>query len=154
MEFASTVSFILPRSFKKESMHMRIPKNFELVVQIDTPKNSFLIDGRPHNVPCVFQIWRKADVLRTYAQIVPTGYSFVRKSEDHHCAIRRVGGSAGTVVTDTSGCNENCFYFIRFDSEFDVGRLRDMVIVERNDSTGPRSISKRELIRHMNPLMI
>jgi hypothetical protein len=156
MQFAETVSFIIPRSFKKESMQMRIPKNFELVVQVDVPKMSFLIEGNPYDVPCVFQIWSKTDVLRTYNVLKPAGYSFVRKSEDHHCAIRRVGGTAGMVVanTDTSGCNENCFYFIRFDSEFDIGYLCTMTIVERNDSTGPRSISKRELIRHMNPLMI
>jgi hypothetical protein len=151
MEFASTVSFILPKSFKKESMMMRIPLNFELVEQTDMPKMSFLINAKPHDVPCVFQIWKKTNVLRKYDDVSPVGYSFVRKSDDHHCAIRRVGGTAGTIVADTTECNVNCFYFIRFDDpEFDIQRLQGMVIEERNDATGPRSISKRELVRRMN----
>jgi hypothetical protein len=44
-EFADTISFILPKSFKKTSMINKIPLNFHLFLQKDLPKNSFLKEG-------------------------------------------------------------------------------------------------------------
>ena len=152
-EFATTISFVLPRSFKKESMMMKIPRDFELVYQIDIPKDSFLVRGKPYDVPCVFQIWKRSNVLRTYQKMEPIGYSFVKKSEKHHCAVRRVGGTAGTCVVNTEECNVNCFYFIRFDCEFDIECLHDIVFETRDNTVGPRSISKQELIKKLNALM-
>ena len=152
-QFATTISFILPRSFKKESMMMRLPLDFELVEQLDIPKMSFLVDGNPYDVPCVFQVWKKSKTNRSYKPVKPVGYSFVKKTEEHHCAVRRVGGTAGTCVTDTEKCNVNCFYFIKFDSDIDIGRLQNMVFEERNDTTGPRSISKREFTRKINAIL-
>jgi hypothetical protein len=152
-QFATTISFILPRSFKKESMMMRLPLDFELVDQLDIPKMSFLVDGKPYDVPCVFQVWKKSMTRRSYQPVEPIGYSFVKKTEEHHCAVRRVGGTAGTCLSDTEMCNVNCFYFIKFDSEVDIGRLQNMVLEERNDTTGPRSISKREITRKINAIL-
>ena len=62
--FANTVAFILPKSFKKDSMRRHFPLNYHTIAEVDIPKNSFIVNGEPHDVPCVFQIWEKIDILR------------------------------------------------------------------------------------------
>nr|AAC03123.1 DNA adenine methyltransferase [Paramecium bursaria Chlorella virus NY2A] len=155
MKFAESVSFILPKSFKKESFMMKIPKNFELAYQIDLQKNSFLVKGERYDVPCVFQIWKKNNdgKFRSFDIISPNGFSFVKKEEFHHVAFRRVGGKSGKVMVDTKNCN--VFYFIRFDPgvTFDIESLQNITFDERDDTAGPRSISKRELIRKYNEII-
>jgi len=64
--FCNTISFILPRSFKKDSMKKHFPLDFHLIYESDLPDNSFMVDNKPHNVPCVFQIWEKDYSYVTY----------------------------------------------------------------------------------------
>ena len=52
-EYADTISFILPKSFKKDSFIKTFPLNFHLVHSIDLPDNSFNIDGDVYDVPGV-----------------------------------------------------------------------------------------------------
>ncbi len=63
-EYGKSISFILPKSFKKDSMKKHFKLNFHLVKQIDLDKNSFLINNEEYDVPCVFQIWVKKDFNR------------------------------------------------------------------------------------------
>ena len=64
-EFADSISFILPISFKKNSKLLKkFPLNFHCIFEIDLPENSFNIDDIPHNVPCIFQIWMKRSYNR------------------------------------------------------------------------------------------
>lgn len=146
-EFAETIAFILPRSFKKESIQMRIPRDLELVFEMDLPKNSFRYEQKPYDVPCVFQIWKKSSSKRLYDVLVPNRFSFVKKSDDHDFAIRRVGGGAGKVTFDTVNTNASCFYYIKVHDEL---KIVDIDVVEKDYSTGPRSLSKREVIRFLN----
>ena len=60
-EFCDDCSFILPKSFKKNSLKRAFPPNFHLIYETDLPSNSFLVDAVEHDVPCVFQIWEKKD---------------------------------------------------------------------------------------------
>ena len=62
--FCDSISFILPKSFKKDSLKKHFPLNFHLINEFDLPKKSFLIDNKEHDVPCVFQIWIKKDIYR------------------------------------------------------------------------------------------
>ena len=58
-EFADTISFILPKSFKKDSNKAKFDKFFHLIYEKDLPENSFSVNGDDCDVPCVFQIWKK-----------------------------------------------------------------------------------------------
>ena len=60
--FSEVIAFILPRSFKKESMHNQFPLSFHKILEIDIPKDSFTIDEKTHDVPCVFQVWKKKNL--------------------------------------------------------------------------------------------
>ena len=58
-QFCDSISFILPKSFKKNSLKRHFPLNFHLKCEYDLPYNSFIINEKNYNVPCVFQIWIK-----------------------------------------------------------------------------------------------
>jgi len=62
-EFCNSISFILPKSFKKESLRKTFPANFHLLFETDLPDKSFLVQGIEHNVPCIFQIWEKKETI-------------------------------------------------------------------------------------------
>jgi len=79
------------------------------------------------------------------------GFIFVKKSEPHDIAFRRVGSKAGLITTETRECNSNFFYFIKFDSTVDMDVLHKISWEDDvNDIAKPRSISKREIIIKFN----
>jgi predicted RNA methylase len=113
-EFCDSVSFILPKSFKKPSMQNHFPRQFHLLLEEDLPDKSFLVDKIEHDVPCVFQIWEKRDTLRELPErTAAQGFRFVKKSENPHISVRRVGVNAGKIDTDTDK-SEQSHYFIQF----------------------------------------
>ena len=60
-EYCDSISFILPKSFKKDSLKKHYPPNFHLICEYDLPKNAFIVDKKVYDVPCVFRIWIKKD---------------------------------------------------------------------------------------------
>ena len=80
--FCDTISFILPKSFKKESLKDKVALNFHCIYQCDLPNNSFLLNNMEYGVPCVFQIWEKRDINRKKLPIlVENGFKFVKKED-------------------------------------------------------------------------
>jgi hypothetical protein len=146
--FARIIAFILPKSFKKDSMTSCFDRHFHCVTQIDLPRNSFFIPDGPlvYDVPCVFQIWERFSHERpVYSLVEPSWMRFVRKSEPHTCSFRRVGVYAGEVDTVTENKSESSHYFIRFDDDTYVDALRS-ITWSHDNTVGPRSIGKKELI--------
>lgn len=155
-EYCDSISFILPKSFKKNSLKRHFPLNFHLLYEYDLPKNSFVIDKKEHDVPCVFQIWVKKDVKRLVPKkLTPTKYKFVKKTEEHDISFRRVGVNAGYISKDTSDKSIQTHYFIKFDAGItDVlfNKLKNIIYDCKNNTCGPKSISKQELINEFNKL--
>lgn len=157
-EYCDTISFILPKSFKKDSMKKYFPLNFHLVVEYDIPDNSFLVDDMMHDVPCVFQIWEKKDINRIVPdKLLPANYRFVKKNENPDISFRRVGGNAGIIDTKINNKSPESHYFIKFDFEltqdiFDI--LSDINYSCKNNTVGPKSISKQELICEFNKILV
>jgi predicted RNA methylase len=152
-EFCDSVSFILPKSFKKPSMQNHFPRQLHLLFEDDLPDKSFLVDGIEHDVPCVFQIWAKRDVLRDLPErTAAQGFRFVKKSENPHISIRRVGVYAGKIDIDTDK-SEQSHYFIQFTDGVSVSenveKLKNIVFTH-NNTVGPKSISKEECIKEFN----
>ena len=153
-QFCDSISFILPKSFKKESMQKSFPINYHLIVQYDIPDNSFLVDNKEHNVPCVFQIWEKKDFNRIIPpKLTPSNYSFVKKNEEPDFAFRRVGVNAGHISKDVLDKSEQSHYFIKFDEKISdelYSQLSTIPFDCKNNTVGPKSISKQELIKEIN----
>jgi len=156
-EFCDTISFILPKSFKKESLKKCFPLNFHLIYEVDLPENAFLVDGIEHNVPCVFQIWEKKMFNREVAEkIEPLHFIFVDKKDNPDISFRRVGVNAGIIDTNINEKSVQSHYFIKFTNDKltreNIDKLSS-ITYDFNNTVGPKSISKQELIYKFNPLL-
>jgi predicted RNA methylase len=155
-EFCDTISFILPKSFKKDSLKAKVPLHFHLLYEGDLPDKSFLVNQEEHNVPCIFQIWEKKDNPRAVPELLkPKGFKFVKQDESPDISFRRVGVNAGVIDINTSGKSIQSHYFIKFKSsevEKILQRL-STISYDFNNTVGARSISKQELIAKFNPLL-
>ena len=154
-KFANSISFILPKSFKKDSMQKHFPLDFHLIFQQDIEENGFLVDDNLYDVPCVFQIWQRKGENRSVSEkLIPKGFQFVKKSENPDIAFRRVGVYAGNIFKDEiENKSEQSHYFIKFDEkipESTIEQLNTIVFDSRDNTVGPRSISKQELMKHYN----
>jgi predicted RNA methylase len=151
-EFCSSISFILPKSFKKDSMKKAFALRFHLIFEMDLPDKSFLVDGKEHTVETVFQIWEKKDVNRDVVALVePHHFMFVKKTENPDISFRRVGVNAGTIDTNIDKSIQS-HYFIKFTNDKTCQENIDALKIQfnHNNTVGPRSISKQELIKELN----
>jgi len=155
-EFCNSISFILPKSFKKESLRKTFPANFHLLFETDLPDKSFLVQGIEHNVPCIFQIWEKKDYNREVTEkLIPLNFSFVSKTESPHISFRRVGVNAGNIDTNIDEKSVQSHYFIKFDktpTKVLYENIQNLQYSNKDHTIGPKSISKQELIREFNTL--
>ena len=155
-EFAESISFILPKSFKKDSMKNKFTDTFHLIWEEDVPPNSFVVNGKSYDVPCVFQIWKKQDVARILnPKQNPVGFQFVKKNESPDISFRRVGVYAGKIETNIDK-SEQSHYFIQFTNEKllceNINKLQNIQF-QTNNTVGPKSISKQELIEEFNKVL-
>ena len=154
--YCATISFILPKSFKKDSLKKHFPPKFHLAHESDLADNSFMINGVPYDVPCVFQIWIRKDTDRdTPAALCPTSYRFVKRNEHPDISFRRVGVNAGHIDRHITNQSIQSHYFIKFSvplTDTLFNKLKNIVYDCRNNTCGPKSISKQELIKEFNAL--
>ena len=156
-EFADTIAFILPLSYKKESAQARIPEYYHLSKQIDLPLENALLDGEPQNVPVVFQIWERKWHLRPKPiYLPPVGFSYVKRDRAHFC-IRRVGMRAGKASRELSP-SATAHYYIRIDLDNVVWVDTIMQQINEvqwahNNTVGQRSISKNELNKALGDII-
>jgi predicted RNA methylase len=161
---ADSISFILPKSFKKDSMMRHFPTNFHLVYQVDVADNSFLMDNQVKNVPCVFQVWQKREETRVAIikeTADPNIYQFVKRDEEPDISFRRVGVNAGVIDDKDLDKNLNkksieTHYFIKFGQHVDkielINKIKQ-IKYETNNTVGPKSICKQEIIREINKII-
>jgi predicted RNA methylase len=159
-EFSNSVAFILPRSFKKPSLHKTFPLCFHKVYEEDCPTNSFLVNGTEYDVPCVYQIWIKKDTHRVEEDSeTPQEFEYVPKSGTPHIALRRVGFYAGKAFIEHESKSCQSHYFIKIHEHL-VGNNTYILttLVEKlnafhfefNNTVGARSISKSEFTKVIN----
>lgn len=156
-QFCDSISFILPKSFKKDSLKKHFPLEFHLVCEIDLPYNSFLVDGKEYDVPCVFQIWIKKKEKRPKTEkLFPDKFSFVNKDAHPDISFRRVGIHAGKIENRVDDKSVQSHYFIKFNTEINEDKYEKLGKINfacRNHTSGPRSISKQELIKEFNNIL-
>lgn len=155
-EFCDSISFILPKSFKKESLKAHFPSVFHLIIETELPEKSFLVEGKEYDVPCVFQIWEKRTEERIKkVKLQPINFKFVDKSEPHDISFRRVGVYAGKIDINTVDKSIQSHYFIKFTRKINKEMFNNLINIEfdTNNTVGPKSISKQELIEKFNPIL-
>jgi hypothetical protein len=153
-EFAESISFILPKSFKKNSLKNKIPQRFHLIFEYDLPPYSFLVNEEEYDVPCVFQIWKRMEGNRQIDEkIEPDKFMFVNKTDTPDISFRRVGVNAGVISKDIEEKSIQSHYFIKFTnnkSTDDNILLLLQIKFDFNNTVGPKSISRQELIYKFN----
>lgn len=158
-KFCTSFSFILPKSFKKDSLIEKIPKNFHNLLTIDLSLNSFFYNNNNYNVPCIFTIYVKKNIQReNIIKNIPNNYFFVKKYKSHDISIRRVGCKTGLVDISLNSKNksEQSHYFIKF---LKSDHINDELLKKLNNisnleciknTVGQKSLSKNEVIKFIN----
>ena len=146
-EIADFIAFILPKTFRKYSVHKKLNRYFHLKFDMELPKNSFIVNGAEHDVPAVFQIWERENKQRQMPAL-ENKFIIWSNPKDADFAIRRVGGNAGKVFVgkNISNLNTNSNYFCKEKmsgvkdklSAFDWSHVV-------NNTAGVRSLSKTEI---------
>lgn len=110
------------------------------------PKNAFLFQSKPYNVPAVFQIWVCRPEKRELWNEETTHPDFEFTTPDRATfAIQRVGARAGRVHRDFAR-SPSSHHFIRGDSRAEaVMRQLDFTSVA-GDTAGCPSVSKSEIV--------
>jgi len=155
-EFADSICFILPKSFRKISCKQKIPLNFHLVYETDLPDKSFLLNGKEYDVPCIFQIWEKRTTQRPRVVLLePQSFEFVKKGDNPDISFRRVGVNAGAIDKNIGDKSVQSHYFIKINLELtdELFTKLNSIKYEFNNTVGPKSISKQELIAKFNPIL-
>lgn len=155
--FAHSISFVLPKSFKKDSFIKVFPLKYHMIICEDLPANSFNIDGKIYDVPCVFQIWIKKE----YNRILPINYpippyiSYVKKDDSPDLSIRRVGVYAGKVNKNFSNDSIQSHYFIKLNGvkvdDF-ITKYNETIHFTHDNTVGPKSLSVQELNKALTGL--
>ena len=161
-----SLAFILPKSFKKDSMKRHFPLCFHLVHEEDVDKDGFEMEGTKIDVPCVFQIWKRKDYEREKPmKLEPKGYKFIKNKLHAMFAIRRVGVYAGKMIDllqdgmNWDKISDQSHYYIQLDNTISFKerdelkeRYYEIADFEHNNTVGPKSISKQEFIKVFNKL--
>ena len=164
---ASTIAFILPRSFVKPSMSCAFGLHFHCIHTSDVECNAFVLNGgEKYDVPCVFQIWQKRSVPRIVPEkITEKGFQYVKETDPRDIVIRRVGVYAGRCfdsggdINSATEYNKQTHYFIKLDEQFvAVQHVKEIVDkvnahVFPTNTTGPRSLSKPEINEVLNTIL-
>lgn len=150
-EFADTIAFILPKSFRKDSIQNRLSLNFQLQQDFDIQNTLFTLPSDEQiDVPCIFQIWQYSVAPRVKKKPKTTTFLFsFTTPESADFRIQRVGGNAGKASFDLSK-SPSSNYFVKNTSNFSNEELVDIINNTVFDSitntVGPKSLSKGELI--------
>jgi len=156
VEISNVIAFILPKSFRKTSYQSAFPPNWHLIHDNDIPEFSFTVDEILHDVPCCFQIWKKKRKRRTNIIHQENNKYVFTKASDADISFRRVGVYAGLASDDLTKSKQS-HYFIKFNNsnyEYIQKIIEELNNYgwEFNNNTGPKSISKQELIPLLNQL--
>ena len=122
--------------------------------ETDLEDNAFLVNNKESDVPCIFQIWIKKEEPRdAIEKLDPINFKFVKKEENPDISFRRVGVNAGNVSKDIINKSYQSHYFIKFTNNLSIdenlNKLKDITF-DSNNTVGPKSISKQELIKKIN----
>ena len=129
-EFADTIAFILPKSFKKESLLNKLDKHLFLKEVYELPNTKFFFEKRKE--------------LRTKEKLpIVDDFSFV-KPEEADCSIRRVGFYTGKI--EGLEVSASSHYFVKWNTATAKDNYLKLKF-DLDNTVGARSLSKTEIIK-------
>ena len=156
--FADTIAFIMPKSYMKDSMMNRLEHHFHIDTIVPVVDDHYRIPGGTRVVPTVIIVahrersTRKDHIIVNHVDMSSLPFVFTNHDDADYMVIR-VGGNSGALASmDTvTDKNRKYNYFIKItDDSVDIHELfskaQQRLHVMRDMTTGPRSISKNELV--------
>ena len=129
--------------------------SFWLLYEEDLPKNSFIFNQQPYNVPCCFQIWIKKNSPREKKifEIKNEIFDFVKKDDKADIAVRRVGGTTGKCKSNIEEASVTTHYFLKLKNKLIskeklIDTINNLDVRQVcNNTAGVRSLSKPEFVQ-------
>lgn len=145
---AEIIAFVLPKSFRKQSVQDRLQRHFHLEFEHDVPSHGFLLDGQQHDVPCIFQIWGRSNQLRsTQTKRSSEWIKFTHPNDADH-AMRRVGRRAGDLLKGTNHSRSTTHFFkVTHPDVLELLRENEEIKALCQNTAGVHSISKSEVLK-------
>ncbi|MCK9607572.1 MAG: hypothetical protein M0R33_14115 [Methylomonas sp.] len=160
--WADIIAFIIPRTFRRVSVHNKLNANFHLVFDEEIPMEpcSFY---PPMMVKCCFQIWEKKDTKRTIVELStthddwdflgfgpkdPKGQPTPPKGADF--AIRAYGGKCGEIInTGLETLRPKSWHWIKskIDKKILMERFAALDYTISLDTARQNSIGRGDLVR-------
>lgn len=154
MKYADYVCFLIPRTFKRQSMMKKINKNFHLLYQEDLPIGVFI--PKSMSAKTVYQIWEKRNYKREVPILKDTTKDFsVLKIKDRmksDFAIRAYGSKCGNISEDIKNLAPRSWHFIKTNINKDIliDRIRQIDFSFSTDTVRQDSVGMKELIHYYN----
>ena len=160
--WATVIAFIIPRTFRRISVHNRLNQNFHLVFDEDIPTNPCSFTPRMM-VKCCFQIWEKREEKREFHDL-PTlhiDWDFIdfgpkdsngqpTPPDGADFAIRAYGGKCGEIVKiNLQTLRPKSWHWIKsnIDTTLLINRFKNLDYSLSFNTARQNSIGKGELVR-------
>jgi N6-adenosine-specific RNA methylase IME4 len=148
---SSFIAFILPRTFKKDSVVNKLDENFHLEFEELLPDNSFEIDGLEKSVPTVFQIWVKRPFRRARVEILGDheDLEFLppERVAEADILFQRVGVGAGTIKYDLTEGSPESHFGLKCSEDVEAILQTINWNSTKHNTAGNPSISKSDLLK-------
>lgn len=166
------IAMILPRSFRKPYIQKRLHLNFHLIHDHEIESALFTMNHENIKVPCIFQVWELREKQRQLPekQYPAAWYRFISRPDSYKLelddtdnkgnlvCIRRVGRQCGHTCTFSSLhklLSPQSHYYIKCLDGVEAGDVSNYLNQcewPDNNTTGPKSISKQEIITNLNSM--
>lgn len=161
--FSNTICFIVPRTFRKESIKSRLNENFHLINEFIIPDFSYYEPCAIHksiSISTTFQIWQKKQQKRTVEEEKNNQFKFewCEFNKDPVFAIRRVGAYAGKVFKYNEQSIASHFYIKNKDYDLETyDQFYKLYFTNifscKFDVAGNPSITKKEFENYFNDFL-
>lgn len=150
---ATHISFIIPKTFNKVSIQNKLSMDFHLIYTENLPKNSFISNNQPYDVPCSFQIWERQSTPRI--KIIPPYNKWFVLVKDESLAdlcVRRAGGKAGQILNGFNHTKSSTYFM-----KSKVPNLKSLLIQIDfsnivNNTVGIKSLSITEILLELDKI--
>lgn len=160
-KFADTIAFIIPKTFRRNSIQNKLDLNFILISDNNIP--SIPCSFTPNmSVKCCFQVWKKSTNIRSIIKnpVIHPDFIFVPYGEkndqgiptppkDCDFALLAYGGKCGRIVEiDISELSAKSWHFIKsnIDKRVLINRLKSIDYSLSCNSARQNSCGKADLV--------
>tara|TARA_Y100000389_G_scaffold204918_1_gene260793 strand:+ start:12229 stop:13080 length:852 start_codon:yes stop_codon:yes gene_type:complete len=159
---SNIIAFIIPRTFRKDSIKNKLDRNFHLVLDIDVPTNPCCFEPKMM-AKCCFQIWEKSENAREIIKLptIHNDWQFMKMGEldsnnqptppdGADFAIRAYGGSIGQIeISNLMDLRPKSWHWIKSNIDINIlmQRFRSLNYENSKNTARQNSMGRSELVQ-------